>query len=143
MQTLSTQEVVSRFVELMPAVMRGVMRTQKDDLFRGKVSLPQFIVLDLIFRYGSLKMSVLAIHIGVSLPAMSGLVDRLHKIGLVKRLFDKKDRRIIRIALTPKAENLVKKIREQRKAAVMSIFSKLDQKDRQHNEGGKGNVRIS
>lgn len=131
MQHKSLQSFAARMTEVLPQVMRGFLRMQSDDLARGKLSVPQFLVLDLLYLEGRLKMTRLAREIRVSLPAMSGLVDRLFKMGLVSRLFDESDRRIIKIGLTQKAKNIINNIHEQRENSIMRIFEKLEESERE------------
>ncbi|MFH1460123.1 MAG: MarR family transcriptional regulator [Candidatus Omnitrophota bacterium] len=119
-----------RFVEVLPQVMRGVLRWQNDALTKGKVTAPQFLVLDLIYTHGPLKMSELSQEIKISLPAMTGLVARLYKMKMVQRISGEKDRRIIRINLTSTGENTVKAFRQQREKIFSEIFSRFSDQER-------------
>jgi len=127
---ISVNEFARRLVDVFPQVMRGVMRRQTDALTKGQITAPQFLVLDLIYRLGPQKMGVLAETLSVSLPAASGLVDRLHKLGLVERVYEEKDRRIIRIELKPRGKSVVKTFRLQREKIIAEIFGQLSENDR-------------
>jgi len=116
--------------EIMPHLIRGLLVKQKDALAKGTITVPQYTLLSDIILKGSLKMKDIASDLGVSLPATTGIVSRLHKIGLVKRVFDKNDRRIIYIEVTVKGKNIVKQVADQRKKAIASVFGKLTQKER-------------
>lgn len=70
----------------------------KHDLLQGR-----WWVLILLMREESLSStpSLLAEKIGVTRATMTGLLDSLEQGGLVKREFDKADRRSVMIKLTP------------------------------------------
>lgn len=130
MKKLSAAQFSKELVSVLPQVMRGVLARQSDALTRGKVTAPQFLVLDFIYNKGPVKMSVLARALAVSLPAMSGLVNRLHKMKMVLRLYEEQDRRIIKIQLTTKGTEIVKTFRIQREKILAEIFGQLAEKDR-------------
>ena len=119
--------------ELMKNIMlirRGIMKT----FFRlsglGKFTIPQFSSLLLIESSGDLKMKDIAKELNISLPAATGMINRLYKIGMVKRVFDEKDRRIIRITLTPRGKAIIENMRNQHKKMIENVFGKLTKKER-------------
>lgn len=73
----------------------------KHDLLQGR-----WWVLILLMREESLSStpSLLAEKIGVTRATMTGLLDSLEQGGLVKREFDKADRRSVMIKLTPSGQ---------------------------------------
>lgn len=121
-----TREVL----QLMPAIFRGMIKTQSDDIARGVITIPQFIVLDLLLARGPIKMSQIALEMGVSMPAATGLVERLHQIGMIERCYDKKDRRVIRIDVTVKGRRAVGRVRSQREKLIRRVFGKLNPGER-------------
>lgn len=131
---MSSQDTVvgfsRRLMEVMPQVMRGFLRTQTDALTKGQITAPQYLVLDMIAVAGPMKMTDIARELSVSLPALSGLVNRMYKMKLVKRMYPEKDRRVIRIDITIKGRNLVILIASQRRKMFEKIFSELTERDR-------------
>jgi DNA-binding MarR family transcriptional regulator len=67
-----------------------------------RVTLPQATVLFLLTEKDCRMMSEMGRIIGVDNSAMTGLVDRLEKAGLVHREANREDRRAILIRITPK-----------------------------------------
>ena len=57
-------------------------------------------VLMMLEVEGELSMSTLAEALGVSLPSATGLITRMEIRGLVERLHDPADRRVVRVRLT-------------------------------------------
>lgn len=56
--------------------------------------------LDLIYRYGPIPAGRLAELTGLTTGAITGMIDRLEKVGYVRRINDRKDRRITMIEPT-------------------------------------------
>ena len=65
-----------------------------------------------------LRLNDLADRMGVSAPTASRSVDALHELGLVERVPDPRDRRALRIDLTPSGRKLL----EERKARAQAAF---------------------
>ena len=69
-------------------------------LARDGVSAAQMGVLMRLRYLGDMSISGLAEVLGMGLPNVTGLVDRLEERGLVERLRDPADRRVVRVHLT-------------------------------------------
>jgi DNA-binding MarR family transcriptional regulator len=74
-----------------------------------------------LFELGeeSLRLNDLADRMGVSAPTASRSVDVLHELGLVERVPDPRDRRALRIDVTPAGKQLL----EERKAKAEEAFA--------------------
>jgi MarR family transcriptional regulator, organic hydroperoxide resistance regulator len=84
------------------------LRTRINTLFSGaglRVTLPQATVLFLLTEKDCRMMSELGRVIGVDNSAMTGLVDRLEKAGLVRREAKREDRRALLIRITPEGRS--------------------------------------
>ena len=114
-----------RFIELLPTVIRGFARRESNYLSRGKITLPQFGVLELLSRHRQLPMNELARELGVSRPAATGLVDRLLAQGLVGRRGDTQDRRVIQAALTARGKRVLANIWSQKRRMVQQVFGRI------------------
>jgi DNA-binding MarR family transcriptional regulator len=131
MSQLGLPEFADRFEEIFPVVIREFARRQTSELYKGKISFPQFLALGFINGHGEARMTDMARYMSVSTAAMTGIVDRLVRDGYVVRAYDPEDRRTIRIKLTHKGASLVKKIKQQRRLAVMKVFGKISQAERE------------
>lgn len=115
----------------MPLILRGIFRKERNrPLAAGKLTLPQCLALDIVDTHQSLRMKDIAQELGVSLPAATGIIDRLVRMRMVKRLYNEADRRTISIALTVKGKNVLHKIRSLRRKTFEEIFSKLTDLER-------------
>src|SRR3989338_6377243 len=130
MEPLSLSGFADRINEIIPVLIRAFARHQSNELFKGKITLPQFLILYFLNKEGESKMSDLAHFMKVTTPAMTGLIERLVKYGYVVRNYEQDDRRIIKIGLTAKGALLVKKINAQRRQMLIGVFGKLSEADR-------------
>ncbi|MCX5686400.1 MAG: MarR family transcriptional regulator [Candidatus Omnitrophica bacterium] len=131
MPNLSLADFVERVSEIMPVVMREFFRQETNEFYKLKITLPQFVVLDMLKRQGESKMSDLARLINVTTAAMTGIVDRLVRDGYAKRMHDPGDRRIVKVDLTVKGARSVKDMTEHRKMLMARIFEMISQKERE------------
>lgn len=118
-------------LKIFPRLIRGMFGKQTDPLLSGSVTIPQYLSLDIIDIYHCLKMKDIAKYLNISLPAATGLISRLHRIGMVKRSYDKKDRRLIFVSLTPKGKRVLEQIRLQRHKVIQKAFGGLREHERQ------------
>lgn len=131
MPKLSISEFADKISEITPQVMREISKKEENELFTGKITIQQMLILDYLNNNTQVKMSDLASVMSVTTPAMTGIINRLVRSGYVSRVFDQNDRRIINIKITVKGHELVKKIKDGKRKMVIKIFSKLSENDRQ------------
>lgn len=131
MSALSLIQFADKMAEVMAVLMKGFAKCQMHELYKDKLTLPQMLILNFLHIENESKMKDLAIFMGVTTPAMTGIVDRLVKSGYCKREYDAADRRIIKISLTAKGNDLVKKINDHKRQMVINIFGKISEADRE------------
>lgn len=131
MSGISLSEFADKINEITPQVVREIAKRQEDELFTGKITIQQMLILDYLDNIEQAKMSDLAGVMNVTTAAMTGIINRLVKSGYVARAFDQDDRRIINVKTTSKGHELVKKIKEGKRQMIIKMFSKLPQQDRQ------------
>lgn len=120
-----------RMVELLPKLIRGFARQESNYLSRGKITLPQLWALEYLSRKGEgTPMSELARFLGTSRPAATGLTDRLIGQSLVRREHDRKDRRVVHVAITAKGRGIISHIWEQKRKTITRVFGQIPSSDR-------------
>lgn len=124
-------EFADRVNELMPVIMKEFIKHQVTEFDKLKITMSQFFVLDLIKGHGEAKMSDIAKFINVTTAAMTGIIDRLVKSGMVLRISDSKDRRIIRVKLTAKGAKIVNDMLSRRKEITIKMFGAISQDERE------------
>jgi DNA-binding MarR family transcriptional regulator len=127
---VSLYEFADRINDIMPIMIREFAKYQVNELSKGKITLSQFLILGFLEKSGEAKMSGLANFMAVSTAAMTGTADRLVKYGYVTRELEPEDRRVIKIKITLKGRELIKKINSQRRQMIIDIFGKISESDR-------------
>lgn len=128
--SISISEFADRLEETMAAMAKGFSRHGTNELFKGKITLPQFLAMDYLHRNGESRMTDLARSMSITTAGMTGIVDRLVRYGYVARGLDPKDRRVIKTKLTQKGAAIVERIKEQRRKMITHVFGKISEKDR-------------
>jgi DNA-binding MarR family transcriptional regulator len=91
----------------------------------------QLRVLTIVARTGQPNMSRLAEALGVVPSSASRLCDRLEATGFLRRVPDPRDRREVRLLLTPAARRLLQELRERRRAALAAVLDRMTPSARQ------------
>jgi DNA-binding MarR family transcriptional regulator len=95
-------------------------------LMRQEVSMGQLHVLWLLEHHGPTPMTRLAGLLDVSLPAATGLIDRMEDRGLVERLRDPDDRRKVVIQPGPGGRIALEQTEGLRRDRLRRILGRLD-----------------
>ncbi|MDT4991613.1 MAG: hypothetical protein QOH97_1505 [Actinoplanes sp.] len=91
----------------------------------------QLRVLTIIANTRHTNMSRLAEALAVVPSSASRLCDRLEATGLLRRVPDPRDRREVRLLLTPAARRLLDELRERRQAALADVLERMSPASRQ------------
>ena len=94
------------------------------------LSAPQVHTILALGHEGALAMGDLARRVAVTEKTVTGLVDRLQRDGLVDRVRDAADRRVIHVALTPRGEVLSRRMDAEVLHALTRLLGQLDAADR-------------
>src|ERR1700746_3653976 len=97
---------------------------------RAGLSASAGFLLNRVSREGPARLTTLALKEGVSQPAMTPLLQRLERQGLVTRLTDPDDRRVALVAITRAGQALLderKRIRRERLTALLATLSSAEE----------------
>lgn len=130
MKKVSLPEFADKFAEIIPVITREFARHLIEGLYRDRITISQFMVLEELHNRVESKMTDLANSMNVTTAAMTGIVDRLVRDSYVARILDPNDRRIIRVKLTEKGNAFLQKINEKRSQTIIKIFGKISDADR-------------
>ncbi|HLW00163.1 MAG TPA: MarR family transcriptional regulator [Ktedonobacterales bacterium] len=81
--------------------------------------------------HGPQTMSEVAEGLDVTTPAVTGLVDKLEKRGMVERLRDSQDRRVVRVRLAPHAQRMAEAHMAERRNQMRSVLATLKPEEQQ------------
>jgi DNA-binding MarR family transcriptional regulator len=87
-----------------------------------EVTLTQYRSLVVLASRGPQSVAALADELGVTPSTVSRLCDRLVRKGLVRRREDRRDRRAVRLALTPVGRELVDAVTERRRTEIAGLL---------------------
>lgn len=121
---------IERLADIIMVMQRCFMQHLSGELLRGRVSFPQFFLLGHISTTEELSMTAIATKMSHTTAAATGLVERLAKLGYLRRSQDATDRRRVLIRITAKGTSLVGRIRQhmiERLTLVAGILSPEDQ----------------
>ncbi len=82
----------------------------RQELAGFAITPPQFALLAFLWEKDGLSQTELAERTEVDRTTIGGLIDRLEKVGLVKRLVNPQDRRAHLVHLTPQGRRLEKEL---------------------------------
>ncbi|MBN1869364.1 MAG: MarR family transcriptional regulator [Candidatus Omnitrophica bacterium] len=130
MTELSLNDFAIKISEIQPVLLREFLRRQVGAISQGSITPQQILVMEILFNQQESRMKDLAQALGVSMATMTGIVDRLVRHNFVERIFDQKDRRIIKTRLTLKGKALLKKYLQKKRNLILDVFSKLSSEER-------------
>ena len=99
------------------------------DWHRVDLTMPQLKVLLSLFVDGPLPCSSLAEAVGVSLPTMNGVLERLKERGLIARRPDRHDRRRILNSLTARGHQLIEGLWTSGQDWLSDLLDRMDGAD--------------
>jgi len=113
---------------LMPMIARRILLGffQSVDITQTQI----FTVMTLA-EGAPIRLSDLSKKLNISAPTATGIIDRLEKLGYVRRIHDRNDRRAINVDLTVKGRKLSKKLKTTIKRKWKELLVKLPEKDRE------------
>lgn len=116
----------ARAVELIRRVNRFIRAGDLEDAaLVGELTLAQMRVLFRLRNQGPLTSGALATKLGVTLPTVTSVADRLVGRGLIERRDDPDDRRRVILALTAEGQALVERVQQGRRARLAAAIESL------------------
>jgi DNA-binding MarR family transcriptional regulator len=116
---------IDRVVASYELLMHRIASSHAPDLMEVAVTMSQAKVLYLIAASEGMRMSELAVRLGVSISTTSGLVDRLVDHGLLARHDDPADRRQVVVTITPTGKADLERFRELNAAQMRRLLARL------------------
>lgn len=115
---------------LIPRMLRGLLAREQNALSQGRVTVPQLSVLDYVAGAGHCTMGAIAAVFRMKPPTVTGTVDRLVQMGLLRRGHAEADRRTVVAAVTPKGRRVLAAYHGERRRTVAAMFDGVTPPDR-------------
>jgi len=102
----------------------------EDTLAPLKISYPQFLVLYVLNRSGKAATATdLARQLGRNPNALSMILDRMEKNGLVRKVRNLPDRRLVRVAMTKEGREMLTSAFESTQGMIEKMFTSFSDED--------------
>ena len=123
-----------RLIRNLTALRHAVLRDGFLDAIRTmddfELSVAQMATLMLLESEGSRTIGDLAADLGRSLSVTSRLLDQMVRRDLLSRQEDDRDRRVKRVALTERGQDLIGRVQRRRAEAQLAVMAELSEADR-------------
>jgi DNA-binding MarR family transcriptional regulator len=121
---------------LLNSIQRSVFKFIHERTLREfKIHPGQIPILFVLKKHQGLSQKEIAKRIGVEQGTVAIMLRRMEKNGLIRRMQDESDKRVTRVYLTEKSENLLKNLSAVLKEAEELLLSSLSDKEKQELEG--------
>ncbi|MFC0522413.1 MarR family winged helix-turn-helix transcriptional regulator [Pontibacillus salicampi] len=94
----------------------------REILHHYPITPPQFVALQWLLESGDMTIGELSNKMYLACSTTTDLIDRMENNELVKRIRDKKDRRVVRIHLQTKGEAIIHEVIEKRQAYLEQVL---------------------
>ena len=107
--TNRSTQVATLFQEVMFLFRQGMSRVFED----AGITAPQGMVIRILSKEKTLKITELSSKLSLPNSTVSGIVDRLEKLGMIERIRSEKDRRVVHVSIAPKFKDMHKNFHKQ------------------------------
>jgi DNA-binding MarR family transcriptional regulator len=128
--SISPEQLAERLEKIFSKFTSLMFSADRNYLARGIINLPQVLVLRQIADNGPCSMQTLARALGIKSSTLTGIMDRLLALGLVKRHTPENDRRKVMAETTSKGRRILDHISEERKRSISSMFRMISPEER-------------
>lgn len=108
-----------------------IKRNGRKILKNYPITSPQFIALQWVIDREHLTIGELSKKIGLAFSTTTDLVDRMEKNGLVERIRDTNDRRVVRVVPLDKGKTIIKEVISKRQQYLGEVMSSLSDKEKE------------
>lgn len=127
---MSSEELAEQMETLFARFAGQMLSTDRNYFTRGVINLPQVFVLRYLADAGPCSMRSLSTALNIKASTLTGIVDRLLALGLVRRQPAAKDRRKVIAEATSKGRRILAHIRAERKRRLAAMFNAISAEER-------------
>lgn len=124
------QQVVE-IEELLRNVSTILRKRSRDILASFEITSPQFDALLVLRDNGELTMGELCAKMFLACSTATDLIDRMERNGLIERVRDTTDRRVIRLRVLAKGNRVIDEVLDARRSYLESIFADLSYEEKE------------
>lgn len=128
---MTNKALNEQIAEQMFALSRVMKEEMTFDSDTAQLTILQLQALIFIKRNGEVTMTEVATQFGISLPTATALSNKLVSGKFIKRVNDATDRRIVKLILTPKGDEMLQTAMKQRNAKINTMLSYMSQREKE------------
>ncbi len=106
-------------------------RRASHPVIKGKITPEQYWLLMRLKKAGTLKVSELAQGLGITNSSATIATKRLEKLGLVSRVRQQSDERVVALSLTPEGVAALEQWSDEKREALTELISPLTAKEQE------------
>ncbi len=126
MQETRKQELTERFIELVEQINQCMHSRPLEEWPDLELTIPQIKTLTLLRHQGPQRMGSIATYLGSTLSSSTSIIDRLVDKGLVERVPDPDDRRVVICQLTAQGQEATEQFWRIGRMRVVELAEQLD-----------------
>lgn len=127
MKDENIDEILDNLLIYLPLFYQKAIKPENPDIKQKHQVYYQ--ILGILEHYNNMPISHLGKRLFVSKPNMTSHIDKLVRDGMVERVPDERDRRIIRVRITEKGVRFIKESRESINKIIKYNLSPLDESE--------------
>ena len=124
----------SNLSDLLLVLRRNIVEAIRKEGLKQDLTFSQMEVMGFIGPNGKETMKSIAEYLKITPPSATEIVSEMERKGLVKRINDKSDRRVVDIVFTPTAKKLFNSISKRKEMISQKMISRLNTEDRKNLE---------
>ena len=122
---------VAEIEELLRNVGTILKKRGRDILSNFDITPPQLDALLVLREFGELTMGELCGKMFLACSTATDLIDRMERNGLIERVRDTADRRVIRLRVLPKGSSVIDEVLAARRGYLAIILAEIDAADKE------------
>ncbi len=115
--------------DLLLVLRRNIVEAIRKDGLKHDLTFSQVEVLYFIGPSGKVTMRSIAEYLKITPPSATEIISEMEKKGLIKRMSDARDRRVVYIVFTGVAKKLFVSIAKRKELILKKMISRLSQSD--------------
>ncbi|HZG60740.1 MAG TPA: MarR family transcriptional regulator [Anoxybacillus sp.] len=101
----------------------------REILTQYPITPPQFVALQWLLEEGDMTIGELSNKMYLAFSTTTDLVDRMEKNGLVARVKDQNDRRVVRIHLLEEGERIIEEVIKKRQQYLLEVLENFSEEE--------------
>ena len=116
---------ISEFTKSLRTLLQEIMFLQMGSLRTRGITIPKFFLMKFLYYHGRRKTSEISELLGISLPAVSEILNSMENENLIIRTHDENDRRVVAIELSMEGKALVNSLEKHNQGLIEEALNSM------------------